>query len=86
MCCFSELATKSNRFLNRNVPAFVIRFTMKLAGQSRSMTATVTEPSPGRVLVESGPGVETTFTVEPEGGSESPTTDPIALFDFQKAT
>ena len=43
----------------------VIRFTMRLVGRSRTMTATVTEPEPGRVLVEKGPGVETTFTVEP---------------------
>ena len=46
----------------------VIRFTMKLAGRSQTMTASVTEPEPGRVLVESGPGVETTFTVEPASG------------------
>jgi anti-sigma-K factor RskA len=26
------------------------------------------------------------ITVEPEGGSDSPTTDPIALFDLEKAT
>jgi anti-sigma-K factor RskA len=26
------------------------------------------------------------ITVEPEGGSDSPTSDPIALFDFQRAT
>jgi hypothetical protein len=45
----------------------VIRFTMKMAGRSQTTTATVTEPEPGRVLVETGPGVETTFTVEPEG-------------------
>jgi hypothetical protein len=49
----------------------VIRFTMKLGGRSRTMTAAVTEPEPGRVLVERGPGVETTFTVEPEGGQRA---------------
>ncbi len=32
------------------------------------MTASITEPEPGRVLVETSPGLETTFTVEPEGG------------------
>jgi anti-sigma-K factor RskA len=26
------------------------------------------------------------ITVEPEGGSESPTSDPIVLFDFSRAT
>ena len=35
------------------------------------MTAAVTEPAPGRVLVETGPGVETTFTVEPESGQRA---------------
>jgi hypothetical protein len=48
-----------------------IRFTMKLAGRSQTMTAAVTEPEPGRVLVETGPGVETTFTVERESGQRA---------------
>ena len=26
------------------------------------------------------------ITVEPEGGSDAPTTEPIALFDLEKAT
>jgi hypothetical protein len=26
------------------------------------------------------------ITVEPEGGSDSPTSDPIALFDLERAT
>jgi hypothetical protein len=43
-----------------------IRFTMRLAGRSQTARATITEPEPGRVLVETGPGVRTTFTVEPE--------------------
>ena len=34
VCCFRELAMKSNRFLKRNVPAFVMRFTMKWPGYS----------------------------------------------------
>ena len=46
----------------------VFRMTMKLAGSSRTMIAAVSEPEPGRVLVETGPGVVTTFTVEPESG------------------
>jgi len=37
-------------------------------GRRRPMTATVTEPEPGRTLVETGSGVETTFTVAPSGG------------------
>jgi hypothetical protein len=44
-----------------------IRFAMTTAGRRRTTTAAVTEPVPGRVLVETGPGVQTTFTVEPEG-------------------
>ena|SRR5688572_11453232 len=44
-----------------------IRFTSTLGGQRQVATAEITEPLPGQVLVESGPGVETTFTVEPEG-------------------
>jgi hypothetical protein len=45
----------------------VVRFTSKLGGRRQKMVATITEPVPGRVLVETSPGVETTFTVEPEG-------------------
>lgn len=36
----------------------------------------------GKVAGASGAGI----TVEPEGGSEEPTTAPVALFDFAKAT
>ena len=42
-------------------------YTMTLAGKSRRATAEVTELEPGRVLVETGPGVRTIFTVVPEG-------------------
>jgi hypothetical protein len=48
----------------------VIRFQMRVLGQSRVLRAVVTEPEPGRVLVESdtgGAGPVTTFTVEPDG-------------------
>ncbi|MBV9927362.1 MAG: SRPBCC family protein [Acidobacteria bacterium] len=48
----------------------VIRFQMRVLGQSRVLRAAVTEPEPGRVLVETdtgGDGPVTTFTVEPEG-------------------
>ena len=44
-----------------------IRVTLRLAGRSRTMTLEITEPEPGRVLVESGPSARTTFTVEPAG-------------------
>lgn len=36
-------------------------------GRKRRMTAMVTEPDPGRRLVETGDGVVTTFTVTPSG-------------------
>jgi hypothetical protein len=45
----------------------VVRFTSNLGGRSETVTASITEPEPGRVLVETSPGVETTFTVEPVG-------------------
>src|ERR1044071_10169368 len=48
----------------------VIRFQMRVLGQTRVMRATVTEPEPGRVLVETdtgGDGPVTSFLVEPEG-------------------
>ena len=48
----------------------VIRFQMRVLGQTRVLRAVVTEPEPGRVLVETdtgGAGPVTTFVVEPEG-------------------
>jgi hypothetical protein len=48
----------------------VIRFQMRVLGQTRVLRAVVTEPEPGRVLVETdtgGDGPVTTFIVEPEG-------------------
>jgi hypothetical protein len=46
-----------------------IRFTMKAFGRRESSRAHVTEPQPGRVLVETveGRNIVTTFTVEPAG-------------------
>lgn len=49
----------------------VIRFRMRMLGTTQEMRAAVTEPEPGRVLVEQDTAgdVVTTFTVEPaEGG------------------
>ena len=46
-----------------------IRFQMKIGGRLRTLRAAITEPEPGRVLVESdldGGGI-TTFTVTPLG-------------------
>jgi hypothetical protein len=48
----------------------VIRFQMRVLGRTRVLRAAVTEPEPGRVLVETdtgGDGPVTTFVVEPEG-------------------
>jgi hypothetical protein len=45
----------------------VISFATTLGGRKQRVTQHVSEPEPGRVLVESGDGVMTTFTVEPEG-------------------
>ena len=49
----------------------VIHFTSRLGGRAQTMTAAITEPEPGRVLVETSPGVQTTFTVEPAGGGQT---------------
>ena len=43
-----------------------LSWVVETAGQRRRMTARVSEPQPGRTLVETGPGIETTFTVEPQ--------------------
>src|SRR5690242_7335388 len=40
---------------------------MTLAGRTRTMTARITEPSPGHELVETSDTVRTVFTVTPEG-------------------
>ena len=45
----------------------VIRFSMTLAGRTRTITTEITEPEPGRVLVESNDQIRTVFTVEPVG-------------------
>ena len=44
-----------------------IRFTSRIAGRSQTRTQDVSEPEPGRVLVESGDGEGSTFSVEPRG-------------------
>jgi hypothetical protein len=45
----------------------VIRLSVTLAGRTNTMTAHISEPEPGRVLVERSQNVQTTFTVQPEG-------------------
>ncbi len=48
----------------------VIRFRMRMLGVTREMRASISEPEPGRVLVESDAAgdVVTTFTVDPVDG------------------
>jgi uncharacterized protein YndB with AHSA1/START domain len=45
----------------------VIRFTTRVGGRSMTRTQEVSEPEPGRVLVEWGNDEGSTFTVEPRG-------------------
>jgi hypothetical protein len=48
----------------------VIRCQMRMLGRRQTLRAAITEPEPGRVLVETelgGQGIVTTFTVDPEG-------------------
>ena len=42
-----------------------VSWLMKLAGQTRRAEAVISEPDPGHILVETGPSVVTTFTVQP---------------------
>jgi Polyketide cyclase / dehydrase and lipid transport len=49
----------------------VVRFTSNIGGRRQTVTATIAEPEPGRVLVESSPGLVTTFTVEPVGARQA---------------
>jgi hypothetical protein len=54
----------------------VISFSMRVLGRTRTFRAEVTEPEPGRTLVESypGSGEVTTFTVDPAGAGRSSVT------------
>lgn len=48
----------------------VVEFSMRLLGSTRRFRATVSEPEPGRVLVETNDdGAVTRFTVEPRGAA-----------------
>src|SRR5947209_5586657 len=42
------------------------RLSVTLAGRTTTLTARISEPEPGRMLVEDGEHVQTTFTVQPE--------------------
>jgi hypothetical protein len=42
-----------------------LRWIVEVGGRRRTVIASVSEPVPGRILVEAGSGIETTFTVEP---------------------
>ena len=50
-----------------------IRFAMRVLGSTRVTRGIVTEPDPGRTIVETYPetGVVTTFIIEPVGATES---------------
>ena len=54
----------------------VIRFTMRVLGVERTARARITEPDPGRVLVETEltTGLVTTFTVAPVGDAAADVT------------
>ena len=53
-----------------------IRYTIKAFGSREASRARITEPEPGRVLVETveGSGIVTTFTVDPAPGNQSQVT------------
>lgn len=44
------------------------RFVMTVGGRRRAVSTQVSEPVPGHTLIETGSGIETTFTVEPTSG------------------
>ena len=45
-----------------------LRYALTTGGRRRVITSHITEPAPGRTLVEVADGIETTFTVEPVAG------------------
>ena len=53
----------------------IVRFEMRLMGRTQIFRATITEPEPGRVLVETNDtGQVTTFTVAPHAAQQSTVT------------
>lgn len=46
----------------------VVSWAMDLGGRHETTTATISEPDPGHILVETSTTVVTTFTVKPSGG------------------
>jgi Polyketide cyclase / dehydrase and lipid transport len=67
---FLPPAFSNMHILNGGVGAgTIIRFSVRLAGRTRTITQHVTEPQPGRVLVESDNSLRTVFTVQPEGNT-----------------
>ena len=42
-----------------------VSWVLEAGGRKRTIRALVSEPEPGRTLVETSPGIETTFTIEP---------------------
>lgn len=48
-----------------------LRYTLTVGGRPREITSSISEPAPGRTLVETAEGVLTTFTVEPTAGGST---------------
>jgi hypothetical protein len=44
-----------------------LRYTLTLGGRRRVVTSQISEPAPGRVMVEVADGIETTVAIEPSG-------------------
>ena len=42
-----------------------VSWVVDTGGRKRTIHATISEPEPGRTLVETAPGLETTFTIDP---------------------
>jgi Polyketide cyclase / dehydrase and lipid transport len=45
-----------------------VSWVLETGGRARTISAVISEPVPGRVLVETAAGIVTTFTVEPQAG------------------
>src|SRR5947209_11321789 len=59
----------------------MIRLSVSLGGRTTTMTARISEPEPGRVLVEDSQNVRSTFTVQPEADRSRVRFDTVLLAD-----
>jgi hypothetical protein len=63
---FLPAAFSDQEILNGGVGAGTeLRYTLTAGGRPRVITSQISEPEPGRTLVETADGILTTFTVEP---------------------